>query len=151
MNRAPALFALLSAAMLALAACSGSSATPTASTGVASAAAPSTGAASASGAAPSTAGGGATACAVVTDGSTGTAETIKDFAFPAGITIKVGDKVTWSNGDTAPHTVTFDTASCDSGQVTPGSAVTVQYTAAGTFAFHCKIHPRMTGTITVNG
>jgi plastocyanin len=92
----------------------------------------------------------AAACETV-DGATGTAAQIKGFAYPADLTVAAGGSITWTNADSAPHTVTFDDGTCASGSIGPGGSVTVRYDVAGTFAFHCAIHPSMTGTLVVGG
>lgn len=75
---------------------------------------------------------------------------IKDLAFnPASITVKAGSKVTWTNNDSATHTVTLDDNSVDSGDVNAGSTFDHAFTTAGTFAYHCKIHSSMHGTVVV--
>ena len=75
--------------------------------------------------------------------------TIAGFAFsPQSITIDVGDTVTWTNNDDVDHTATgpgFDTSTITSG----GGTATVTFNTAGTFAYHCTIHPSMTGTVVV--
>ena len=75
--------------------------------------------------------------------------TIAGFAFsPQSITIDVGDTVTWTNNDDVDHTATgsgFDTSTITSG----GGTATVTFATAGTFQYHCTIHPSMTGTIVV--
>jgi plastocyanin len=140
MFRRSGLATAVAAAALALAACSGSSSTPTpASQAPASQAAASAPASEAA----------TTAGNCAPGGSGGTAEQIKDFAFPSGITVKAGGAITWSNGDSAPHTVTFDDGSCESGQIAPGSSVTVTYSKAGSYPFHCSVHPNMKSTLTV--
>ncbi|HEY5530671.1 MAG TPA: cupredoxin family copper-binding protein [Candidatus Anoxymicrobiaceae bacterium] len=85
-------------------------------------------------------------------GPAGTAQantvTIKDLAFnPGALTIKVGDTVSWMNNDSTAHTVTA--TGFDSGVLQPGSEFKHTFTAAGTFDYHCSIHPSMTGTIVV--
>jgi len=75
---------------------------------------------------------------------------IKDLAFnPASITVKSGTKVTWTNNDSVTHTVTLDDNSVDSGNVTAGSTYDHIFAAVGSFAYHCKIHPSMLGTVVV--
>ena len=118
---------LIVAAALALGACSGGS-TPTA-------APPSAAPASAAGG-----GGGGTASAV----------TIQNFAFnPPTISVKVGTKVTWTNQDSTGHTVTFDTGSDTSDTLANAATYDHTFAAAGSFTYHCKIHPTMKGTVTV--
>lgn len=75
---------------------------------------------------------------------------ISGFAFvPASVSVSVGDSVTWTNGDGVGHTATADDASFDTGTIAGGGSDSVTFSAAGTFAYHCTIHPAMTGTITV--
>jgi plastocyanin len=76
---------------------------------------------------------------------------IKDFAFmPTPATINVGESVTWLNNDLFNHTVTSDTGAFDK-PVAAGANVTVSFAVAGTYAYHCSIHPTMKGTIIVLG
>jgi plastocyanin len=81
-----------------------------------------------------------------TEGSTVVA---KDFSLTS-ISVAPGAEVTFENeGDTA-HTMTADDGEFDAGEVAPGATATVTAPAeAGDYAFHCKIHPSMTGTLTV--
>jgi plastocyanin len=75
---------------------------------------------------------------------------IAGFAFsPQSITIAVGDTVTWSNADAQNHTATADDASFDTGTIAGGTSKSVTFETAGTFGYHCKIHPAMTATIVV--
>ena len=91
----------------------------------------------------------APAAAACSEGSgSGTAAQIKDFTFPTGLSVAAGESITWTNGDSANHTVTFDDGSCDT-PVDAGKTVTVTYNTPGTYAFHCKIHPNMTGSLEV--
>jgi amicyanin len=77
------------------------------------------------------------------------------FAFsPTTLTIKVGSTVTWTNMTPAPHTVTSDDGkSFDSGISTPiapsGGTYSFTFKQAGTFSYHCQIHPYMKATIIV--
>jgi plastocyanin len=77
--------------------------------------------------------------------------TIQNFAFsPATVTVNVGDTVTWTNQESGvPHTTTSDTAVWDSGTLTTGQSFSFTFTQAGTFTYHCTIHPNMTGTVIV--
>jgi plastocyanin len=75
---------------------------------------------------------------------------IAGFAFsPKTITVKVGDTVTWSNADAQGHTATADDGSFDTGTITSSTPKSASFATAGTFAYHCKIHPQMTGTVVV--
>jgi plastocyanin len=77
------------------------------------------------------------------------------FAFsPANLTIKAGTTVTWKNATMVSHTVTSDDGkSFDSGTTNPIAAqsgtFSFTFTTAGTFAYHCSIHPFMKATIIV--
>ena len=78
------------------------------------------------------------------------AVTIKGFAFdPASITVKVGTAVTWTNKDSAPHTITGDKGDWDSGRIAQGGTYTRTFDQAGTYAYKCTIHPTMTGAVVV--
>ncbi len=90
-----------------------------------------------------------------TPGATGTAGTqaavtIKDFEFaPASVTVLLGGTVTWTNNGPSTHTVTADDGSFDSGNLTAGKTFSHTFQTAGTFAYHCTIHPFMTGQVIV--
>jgi len=76
---------------------------------------------------------------------------IANMAFnPASITVKAGTTVTWTNYDMMTHTVTADNDSFNSGDILSGSTFSFTFSTAGTFNYHCTIHPLMKGTITVN-
>jgi plastocyanin len=80
------------------------------------------------------------------------AVSIVDFAFqPASVEIATGGTVTWTNTGQAPHTVTADDGSFDSGTLSPGATFSQTFATAGTFTYHCNIHPQMTATIIVGG
>lgn len=70
---------------------------------------------------------------------------------PSSTTAHVGDVIQWMNSGTVTHTVTFDSfPSLSDPSLSPGGTWEVKFNAAGTYAFHCTIHPGMTGTITVS-
>jgi plastocyanin len=75
---------------------------------------------------------------------------IQDLAFgPATMTVAVGDTVTWTNADSAPHTVSAENGAFDSGNLDEGQAFSFTFTAPGTYAYRCDYHSEMTGTIVV--
>jgi plastocyanin len=79
------------------------------------------------------------------------AVTIADFAFsPADISATVGQTVTFTNNDSAPHTATLDDGSCGTPNIDNGGSNGLTFNAAGTYPFHCAVHPNMKGTITVS-
>lgn len=76
---------------------------------------------------------------------------IGGFAFgPADILAKVGQTVTFTNSDSAPHTATLDDGSCTTPNIANGGSDGLVFNAAGTYPFHCRLHPSMKGTITVS-
>ena len=77
--------------------------------------------------------------------------TISNFKFsPGTITVKSGTKVTVTNNDSTAHTATSnDGSSFSTGDIDPGSSTTITVSKAGTYAYHCSIHPFMHGTLVV--
>src|SRR6266436_786470 len=75
---------------------------------------------------------------------------IGDFFFsPAAVTINVNDQVKWTWIGSIGHTTTSDTGLWDSGVKGNGSTFVNTYTTAGSFPYHCTVHPFMTAAITV--
>ncbi len=75
---------------------------------------------------------------------------IVDLAFtPASVTVGVGGTVSWINKGTAVHTVTGTGAAFESGLLRTGGTFQRTFTAAGTYAYLCAVHPQMTGTVVV--
>ena len=72
---------------------------------------------------------------------------IKNFAFaPKTLTVAPGTTVVWTNSDTAPHTVTADDGSFDSGNLEQGATFKFTFSKAGTFAYFCMYHGGKGGT-----
>jgi len=99
-------------------------------------------------------GGGIVAAALVGAGTALAADqavAISGFSFaPGSVTVNVGDTVTWTNSDAQAHTATADDASWDTGTISgSGGTGAVTFSTAGSFPYHCAIHPTMTGTVTV--
>ena len=91
--------------------------------------------------------GGSNSKAVATD-----TVAISNFSFsPEFITIKKGTTVTWTNHDSVAHTVveTDGKTGPNSQDIDTGKSYSFTYSIVGTFAYHCSIHPEMTGTVTV--
>jgi plastocyanin len=136
-------FATLSTAIL-LAACGGTTPTVAPTSGPPAATTP----AGATGAPPV-----ATQQAQVCEPSTAatTVETsVGGFAWEA-VTAKIGDVVTWTNGDDAPHKLAFDDGTCTmpANIAGGGGKQSLTFSKAGTFPFHCTIHGQMPGSITI--
>ena len=75
---------------------------------------------------------------------------IADFSFtPATTTIHVGETVEWVNNGPSAHTATANDGSFNTGVLLKGQSATVTFDHAGTFPYHCSIHPFMHGTVVV--
>jgi plastocyanin len=75
---------------------------------------------------------------------------IEDFAYhPDPVQVATGGKVIWKNMDSAPHTATADDGSFDTGTIEEGKLKSETFKEAGTFTYHCDIHPTMHGTVEV--
>jgi plastocyanin len=93
----------------------------------------------------------ATAAATNTTGATGNEVNVSNFQFsPASLTVKVGTTVTWK-GVSGSHTVTSDAGApmAFDQPISQGGTVTITFTKAGTYTYHCSIHASMHGTIIV--
>ena len=74
--------------------------------------------------------------------------TIVNFAYsPSTLTIVKGTVVTWQNNDGVAHTATSDNGTWDTGTIPSGGSKTVTFDSAGTYAYHCTVHPMMTATV----
>jgi plastocyanin len=71
---------------------------------------------------------------------------------PKATTVKVGQKVTWTNDDSTDHNVTADSGA-DFKSKDFGNGATFEFTPdkAGTIKYECTIHPGMVATLTVSG
>ena len=69
---------------------------------------------------------------------------------PNPTTMKVGQTVAWHNADSTAHDSTQDQGRFQTGTLSAGGTSSpVAMSTAGTFTYHCTIHPGMIGTITV--
>jgi plastocyanin len=68
---------------------------------------------------------------------------------PVTVVMGVNNTVTWVNNDSAPHTVTANDGSFDSGNLAPTGTFTFTFTTPGTYEYHCIYHPWMVGTVVV--
>jgi plastocyanin len=76
---------------------------------------------------------------------------MKDIAFaPASVTVKVGQKITWTNDDAVEHNVTSQSGEkISSPNFGKGATFSFTPTKAGTIDYVCTIHPGMNGKIVV--
>jgi plastocyanin len=95
---------------------------------------------------------GSVAAASCSQGATGSQTvTIANFAFsPASLAVTAGTTLTWTNNDSTAHDPTADDGSFHCQPIAPGQSMSFTFSKAGTFAYHCSIHPTMTAKITVS-
>jgi plastocyanin len=87
--------------------------------------------------------------------STPGCENTNECYLPYSLKIQVGDTVSWSNDDTAAHTVTSGTPDgmdgvFDSGLFMSGNTFDFTFDNAGTYPYFCMVHPWMLGEVIVN-
>ena len=76
---------------------------------------------------------------------------IQGYAFtPGSITVTANTTITWTNKDGVPHTVTSDSGAFDSGTINTNGTYSHTFTSAGTYHYHCTVHPAMTATVIAN-
>ncbi|MEQ0559976.1 cupredoxin family copper-binding protein [Amycolatopsis sp. NEAU-NG30] len=97
--------------------------------------------------------GGAAAPAAAAPASSKSVEAMGYKFTPASLTISVGDTVTWTNHDTAPHNIviTDGPEKFTSPTLQTGQTFSHTFTKAGTYSYYCSIHPDMKATVTVTG
>ena len=79
---------------------------------------------------------------------------IANFRFESPIEVARGETITFRNADEVPHTVTEQTASesdrtFDSGELGANGTFSVSFDEPGNYAFFCKYHQFMMGTVIV--
>jgi plastocyanin len=76
--------------------------------------------------------------------------TIADMSFGEPVTVPPGAQIAIKNNDSVEHSVTSDTADKFSKDVDGNEEGTLTApTEPGSYAFHCKYHPSMHGTLIV--
>jgi plastocyanin len=78
--------------------------------------------------------------------------TIDNYTFsPGAPTVPVGTTVTWTNRDFDVHTVTADDTppTFKSAGLDTDDSFSFTFKKAGTYSYHCSLHPHMTGKIVV--
>jgi plastocyanin len=69
---------------------------------------------------------------------------------PNPAVVAAGQTVAWKNADSVTHTATADGGSFNTGNIAPGAtSAPITMATTGAFAYHCAIHPTMTGSLTV--
>ena len=85
------------------------------------------------------------------DGGAGTPAEIFDNGFrPIPVAADADKTVTWTNTGNSTHNVTFDNGGPDCGELANAETLSVLFPGAGSYAYHCRIHPSMVGTVTVS-
>ena len=75
---------------------------------------------------------------------------MQDFAYQmANIQLRAGTSVTWTNQDSAPHSVTFKNGMKDSGLLYQGQSFSYTFNTPGTYQYYCTVHPYMVATVIV--
>jgi plastocyanin len=75
---------------------------------------------------------------------------IDNFVFgPQTITVSIGTTVTWTNKDDIPHTSVSTDGVFKSKVLDTDEKFSYTFTKAGTYAYYCTIHPKMTGKVVV--
>ena len=66
---------------------------------------------------------------------------------PERLEVAAGDRITWTNADIVPHTVTAPAAGIESGALTQGKRWTYVARKKGALDYICRLHPVMHGTL----
>jgi plastocyanin len=76
--------------------------------------------------------------------------TMQNFLYQhANMQVRVGTTLTWTNQDSAPHSVTFKNGMKDSGLLSQGQSFSYTFSTPGTYQYYCTVHPYMVATVTV--
>ena len=69
---------------------------------------------------------------------------------PNSVSMRVGQTIGWHNADSITHTATQDSGGFNTGTLAAGAtSAAMMMNTAGTFTYHCTIHPGMVGTVNV--
>jgi plastocyanin len=66
------------------------------------------------------------------------------------VSVPAGQSAAWTNMGSQAHSVTAADGSFDSGLVSPGSTVPLEFDTPGVYAYTCTPHPWMKGNVVVN-
>ena len=83
-----------------------------------------------------------------------TTSNIDEPFIPSTISVPVNSTISWTNNDSAIHTVTStnetsDSRLFDSGLLSQGQSFEVTYNKTGVYPYQCILHPFMTGNVNV--
>jgi plastocyanin len=75
---------------------------------------------------------------------------------PEEIEVEAGTTITWTNNGDAPHTVTADNGSFESGNMDPGDEFSETFSEQGRYPYYCEYHGApdgqgMSGVVVVSG
>ena len=68
---------------------------------------------------------------------------------PERLEVAAGDRITWTNRDFLPHSVTAPDAAIESGDLGEGKTWSYVAKKSGEIPYICRLHPVMKGTIVV--
>jgi YVTN family beta-propeller protein len=75
---------------------------------------------------------------------------IANFAFtPPSVLIGVGQSVTWTNDDGAPHGLSYGDGAPGTSLLLPGAQFTRRFDEPGSFTYNCPVHPYMSAKVIV--
>lgn len=144
-NKAQAVLAL-AAVLIGLSGCAGGGGTPTSAPATTAGASASMSMEPSAPAGSTMTGSGSGAASVAASGIT-----VSNYAYKTPVSVAPGAKVTVTNMDSVEHTVTADQGSAFDVEIKEngGTATFTAPAQPGTYAFHCRYHPNMHGTLTV--
>jgi plastocyanin len=91
----------------------------------------------------------ASAAGPATAAANGPEITIKDFGFTTPASVSPGATVGVNNMDSVAHTVTANSGNAFDDPAPPGNSSFTAPMSAGSYPFHCNIHPEMHGVLVV--
>lgn len=76
---------------------------------------------------------------------------IRDYVYaPDPVRVRAGQPVTWTNGDSVPHTATDPGGAWGTGSLAQGQSASVTFSTPGSYGYVCTLHPTMHGTVVVS-
>jgi plastocyanin len=76
---------------------------------------------------------------------------IRSFKFvPDNIQVQLGDVISWTNEDLAPHTATADEFDWDTEELGNGANAKITVFEGMATSYFCAFHPHMTGSIEIS-